>query len=99
MDLKHSLIWENWIDHLENRPDSEAIIHISFDEEPYIWTFKSLFESAINFAAFFKKQGLKRGEVCVIIMRHNKYFYPIYIGASLVGAVTTVLAYKNPKLH
>ncbi len=99
MEREVNLIWEKWIEHFDHKPDDKAIVHITFDEKPYIWTYKSLLENAVIVAKYLKQKGIKRGDVCGIIMRHNKYFYPIYLGASLLGTVTTVLAYKNPKLH
>ncbi len=99
MNKEANLIWEKWIGHLEHKPDEDAIIHIAFDQEPYHWTYKTLIESALRVTLYLQDKGVKRGDVCGIILRHNKYFYPIYLGASLLGTITTVLAYKNPKLH
>jgi fatty-acyl-CoA synthase len=94
-----NLIWEKWLEHLESKPEAQAIVHITFDKKPYVWTYKSLFECAIQMMKYLKQNGVKQGDVCGIIMKHNKYFYPTYLGASILGSVTTVLAYKNPKLH
>ncbi|MFD0749645.1 AMP-binding protein [Mucilaginibacter calamicampi] len=93
------LIWNKWLDHFYNKPDDEAIIHITFDEEPYIWTYRSLIMSALHFMTLLKNKGVKQGDVCGLVFQHNIYFYPLYLGASMLGAVTTVLAYKNSRLH
>ena len=47
----------------------------------------------------FLEIGIKRGEVCAIILRHNPEFYPIYLGIAGIGALPAVLAYPNPRLH
>jgi len=38
-------------------------------------------------------------EVCALIVRHNKYFYPLYMGITCLGALPAVLAYPNGRLH
>lgn len=34
-----------------------------------------------------------------MIIRHNPEFYPLYLGIVGIGALPTVLAYPNPRLH
>ena len=91
--------WDRWVENAEKYPDKDAIIHWVAGEEPFRWTFASILEAAESFAVGLKKRGVQRGDVCATVIRHNKYFYPIYLGISSIGAIPAVLAYPNPRLH
>ena len=45
------------------------------------------------------ERDIGKGDVCAIIMRHNKILYPLYLATVCVGAIPAVLAYPNPRLH
>jgi fatty-acyl-CoA synthase len=92
-------LWQQWKKNAERIPDREAIVHWVADEEPVRWTFKSLVETAKKFSVQIRKAGIKKGNVCAIVMRHNPFFYPLYMGISRAGALPAVLAYPNPRLH
>jgi fatty-acyl-CoA synthase len=92
-------IHERWIKNVENFPHRDAIIYWKACEEPYRWTFSSLLSASVKYILLLREAGLKRGEVCGLIFRHNKDFYPLYIAVSLAGAIPSVLAYPNPRLH
>ncbi len=96
---ENELVPERWYRNAELNPDKDAIVHYTAGEEPFRWTYSDLISHAEKFAAALKKRDIKRGDVCAIIIRHNKYFYPIYMGISLIGAIPAVLAYPNPRLH
>ena len=55
--------------------------------------------AAAGYAAHLLERGVKRGDVCAIIIRHHRELYPIYLAVSLIGALPAVLAYPNPRLH
>ena len=92
-------LWERWQSIADKTPEKEAIIHWTAGEEPFRWTFGDLVETANKFSLALKKNGIKRGEVCAIILNHNPMFYPLYMGISGAGALPAVLAYPNPRLH
>lgn len=92
-------LWQRWQQNADKYPDKAAIIHWVGGEEPYVWTFSALVETADKFSVALKQNGIKRGEVCAIIIRHHPLFYPIYLGISGAGALPAVLAYPNPRLH
>ena len=92
-------LWERWQRNAERNPDREAIVHWGAGEEPIRWTYKNLIETAKKFSVKIKEAGIKKGDVCAIIMRHNPFFYPLYLGISRAGALPAVLAYPNPRLH
>ncbi|MCH8943032.1 MAG: AMP-binding protein [Bacteroidetes bacterium] len=91
--------WDRWVENAKKYPDKEAIIHWVAGEEPFRWTFSSLLNAAESFAVGLKKKGVQRGDVCATVIRHNKYFYPIYLSISSIGAIPAILAYPNPRLH
>ena len=95
----NNIVWRKWQSNAEKTPDKEAIVHWSIEEEPYRWSFSKLLEKAESFGAGLKASGIKAGDVCAIIIRHNKNFYPIYLAVSCIGAIPAVLAYPNARLH
>jgi len=55
--------------------------------------------TAFRYALRLREHGVGKGDVCAIIIRHHKNFYPIYIAVSYLGALPAVLAYPNQRLH
>ena len=92
-------LWERWQRNAQRNPDREAIVHCVAGEEPTRWTYKNLIETAKKFSVKIREAGIKKGDVCAIVMHHNPMFYPLYIGISRAGALPAVLAYPNPRLH
>ncbi|MCF6268123.1 MAG: AMP-binding protein [Melioribacteraceae bacterium] len=97
--LQGETLWERWQYFAQTTPDKEAIIHWRAVEEPVRWTYSSLLETANKFSAYLKNIGVKKGDVCALIIRHDPYFYPLYLGITGIGALPSVLAYPNPRLH
>lgn len=95
----HELVWNKWCRNADEYPNIDAIIHWVAGEEPFRWTFSELIESAELFSLLLHKAGIKDGEVCALIIRHNPNFYPLYMAISNIGAIPAVLAYPNPRLH
>ena len=96
---KSEIVWKRWFENALKFPNKEAIIHWVAGEEPYRWTFTSLISKAQQYSFLLKENGIKRGEVCALIIRHNPNFYPLYMAVSSLGAIPAVLAYPNPRLH
>jgi acyl-CoA synthetase (AMP-forming)/AMP-acid ligase II len=95
----NEIIWQRWERNAANNPDKDAIIHWIAGKEPYRWTFSTLLEKAKVYAVLLKNFGIKRDEVCAIILKHHQDLYPLYMGISAIGAIPAVLAYLNPRLH
>jgi len=94
-----SLVWERWCSNAEKYPNKDAIVHWVAGEKPYRWTFKRLLHTSAAIAALLRRNGVRNGEVCAIIIKHNPYFYPLYLAVSAIGAIPAVLAYPNARLH
>jgi fatty-acyl-CoA synthase len=92
-------VWNHWVAHRENHPDREAVVHWVAGEPPVRWTWKELFLEASSFSLRLTNMGIGNGDVCALIIRHNRFFYPLYMAVSSIGAIPSVLAYPNPRLH
>jgi acyl-CoA synthetase (AMP-forming)/AMP-acid ligase II len=92
-------LWKRWKLNSERNPDRDAIVHWVAGQEPFRWTYKNLIDSAKRFSVKIRELGIKPGEVCATIIRHNPKFYPLYLGISRAAALPAVLAYPNPRLH
>lgn len=97
--LENKSIWHRWTSIAEIDPEKEAIIHYKADQEPIRWTYSALLKRADFYSKCFLSLGIKSGDVCAIILHHNKEFYPIYLGIVGIGALPAVLAYPNARLH
>jgi fatty-acyl-CoA synthase len=96
---ENDVIWNRWYKNAERAPDRDAIIHWVAGEEPFRWTFSALIDTAEGLAATLVERDIGKGDVCAIIMRHNRILYPLYLAIVCVGAIPAVLAYPNPRLH
>ena len=96
---ENEVIWSRWYKNAERAPDRDAIIHWVAGEEPFRWTFSALIDTAEGLAATLVEHDIGEGDVCAIIMRHNKIMYPLYLAIVCVGAIPAILAYPNPRLH
>lgn len=92
-------LWERWEFFARTQPDKTAVVHWKTDGVSFRWTYKYLMEVANKYSARLKQLGVKKGDVCAIIIRHNPLFYPLYLGISGIGALPAVLSYPNPRLH
>jgi acyl-CoA synthetase (AMP-forming)/AMP-acid ligase II len=93
------LLWDRWCRWADERPEHEAIVHWTAEAAPFRWTWRALLEEAEHFANRLAAAGIGAGEVCAVIARHHAHFYPLYLGISALGAIPSVLAYPNPRLH
>jgi fatty-acyl-CoA synthase len=93
------LAWTRWCRNAEKHPDRDAIVHWVAGEEPYRWTFAGLISAAESLSVSLIENGIKKGDVCAIIIRHNKDLYPLYCAIDNVGAIPAILAYPNPRIH
>lgn len=92
-------LWDRWRHWAAVKGDEEAIVHWTAGQEPHRWTWSALIDAACAYADGLAAAGVKAGEVCALIVRHNPLFYPAYLGVSALGAIPSVLAYPNPRLH
>src|SRR5713226_3697680 len=92
-------IWHRWFENADKSPNSVAIVHWRAGETPFRWTWGRLIHTAKLYSVALTSRGIKRGDVCAIISRHNPLLYPVYLGCVCAGAIPAILAYPNPRLH
>ncbi len=92
-------VWGRWAANSENFPDRVAIVHWVAGEPPFRWTWKELLLAASSLSFRLAELGVREGDVCALMIRHNRHFYPLYMAVSRIGAIPSVLAYPNPRLH
>src|ERR1700730_13121074 len=96
---ENEVLWNRWYKNAERAPDREAIIHWVAGEQPFRGTFSVLIDAAEDMTAMLIEHHVSEGDVCAIIMRHNRVLYPLYLAMVCVGAIPAILAYPNPRLH
>jgi len=99
IDANSKTLWNRWEYFARTQPDKTAIVNWQTDGVSFRWSYKQLLEMADRYSARLKQIGVKKGDVCAIVIRHNSLFYPLYLGISGIGALPAVLAYPNPRLH
>ena len=99
IETEYETAWSRWCKNAAERPNSEAIIHLSVGEAPFRWTFSTLLAAAKEYASCLVERGVRRGDVCAIILHHNSQLYPLYLAVCAAGAIPAILAYPNPRLH
>jgi fatty-acyl-CoA synthase len=97
--IEHETAWSRWCKHAAECPNSDAIIHWNLGEAPFRWTFSTLLAASEQYASCLVEQGVRRGDVCAIILHHNIQLYPLYLAVCATGAIPAILAYPNPRLH
>ncbi|MBF0216886.1 MAG: AMP-binding protein [Candidatus Omnitrophica bacterium] len=97
--MRDKLVYHCWQNHAIRYPGNEAIVHWDALGEPFRWTYGSLLDVSDTIACSLIRSGIETGDVCALILRHNKFFYPTYLAIAAIGAIPAVLAYPNARLH
>jgi fatty-acyl-CoA synthase len=97
--MQDELLWSRWLSNARCTPDREAIVHWVAGEAPFRWTWRDLVDHASRFGRALREAGVRPGDVCATILRHQQMFYPLYMGITAIGAIPSVLAYPNSRLH
>lgn len=97
--MTEETLWQIWCKNAAEYPNREAIIHWTVGEQPVRWLWADLIRRARSFGHRLYNKGIRPGDVCALLIRHNPDFYPLYMGIEAIGAIPAVLAYPNPRLH
>ena len=92
-------LWDRWARWAQERGSRDAVVHWTAGEEPRRYTWSALVAAAAHEAAALAAAGVRQGDVCALVVRHHPRFYPLYMGISAIGAIPSVLAYPNARLH
>ena len=75
------------VDYLaEKRPDAKALVWCNDNDEEITFTFKDIKERSDRAAAFFMKQGIKRGDFVMLILQRRYEFWINIIALHKIGA-------------
>lgn len=96
---KYRYVWDAWLQHRRSSPNSVAIIHWEFDREPTRITWGTLLDRAEFYSRVFFDAGVRSGDVCGIMVQHTPEFHSLYMGICAIGAVPSVLAWPNSRIH
>src|SRR5579884_2658936 len=75
VEIEHETAWARWRKNAAERPNDEAIIHWMAGAAPFRWTFSNLLAAAEQYASSLVQRGVRRGDVCAIILHHNIQLY------------------------
>ncbi len=92
-------LWDAWARRAAEAPHADAVVHWVAGEPPRRWARAALLERALRYTAALRMSGVRAGEVCALVLRHDPDFYPLYAAVVALGAIPAVLAYPNPRLH
>jgi fatty-acyl-CoA synthase len=88
-----------WAHHARTRRDAIAVSHWSDGAIVHRYTWGTLFDDARCAAAWLRALGVKPGQVCALLLPPSPQFFAIYMGVMLTGALPSVIAYPNERLH
>jgi fatty-acyl-CoA synthase len=92
-------LWDRWRRWACEKGDACAVVHWTAGQDPRRWTWSALLDAASRYAVALASACVGPGDVCALILRHHPEFYPLYMGVVALGAVPSVLAYPNARLH
>lgn len=92
-------VWQRWAQNAVRDPERTAVVHWCADSPSTVWRWAALVDEARRAGAYLRNCGVRPGEVCALIVRHHPRFYPLYMGVAAAGALPSVLAYPNARLH
>lgn len=88
-----------WRTHAERQPNALAVSHWADGAVTHRYTWRALFDEALQVASWLDSLGVRRGDVCALLLKPDAQFYPLYMGVVLAGAIPSVMAYPNERLH
>ncbi len=71
----------------ERYPDKNAMIWLSREKEEKVFTFRDIQEESNRAANLFKKHGIKKGDVVMLILKRHYQFWPIIVALHKIGAI------------
>jgi len=79
-----------------SNPDRIACTFISSGRAEAI-TFGELYRRSLAYAAQFSEQGVKPGDLILVILQHTPHLFYSYLGAILAGAIPSFMPFPSPK--
>ena len=79
-------------------PDKTSIILQFAGQEDKTITYRDLIQGANRYASTYAKQGIKKGEVIILILQHGEDLVYSFWGAILHGAIPSIMPFLTEKL-
>jgi fatty-acyl-CoA synthase len=86
------------LNHAERAPERTCVQTFSRRSQPQRRTFEQIAGGASSAASFYREQGLRAGDVVVLIGTHHIDFYAAWLGCVWLGAIPTVLAEPSVRI-
>jgi fatty-acyl-CoA synthase len=90
--MPHEDIVSQVLQHAERGAERICVQTFSRRNKPQSRTFGQVADGAARAAAFYREQGLRAGDVVVLVGTHHIDFYAAWLGCVWLGAIPTVLA-------
>ena len=88
-----------WADNARRLGDAPAVSHWADGKITHRYSWRTLFDEARQVASWLRSFGVTKGQVCALLLRPDPVFHPLYMGVVLAGAIPSVIAYPNERLH
>lgn len=88
-----------WRAHARTHPSRLAVSHWHEGAITHRYTWGALYDDARRAARWLQQTGVQPGQVCALILPPEPRFFALYMGTMLLGAIPSVLAYPNERLH
>lgn len=99
LQLPNATLPAVWAENARRLCDALAVSHWADGKVIHRYTWRALFDEARQVASWLRTLGVARGQVCAMLLRPDSTFYPLYMGVVLAGAIPSVVAYPNERLH
>ena len=72
----------------ERYADQKAMIWLSRDKDEKVFSFSDISKESARAANLFKRHGIKKGDVVMLILKRHHQFWPIIVALHKIGAIT-----------
>src|SRR5215203_1107915 len=75
-----------WIErNVREQPEDKAAVYVFPGQDSVTWTWRRLWNAALSYRHRLSAEGVRAGEVCALILRHDERFVPLYLGVALAA--------------
>ena len=83
-------------DHARNQPDAVFCTFLCGSTVEEI-TFADLFRRSLAYTAAYRKAGIGRGDLVLVVLKHTPHLFYSYLGALFAGAIPSFMPFPSPK--
>lgn len=86
------------LERAQRRPDDPALVFISEDGSRELMTNSQVHGHAAAYAQALQSLGIRKGDLVILVLRHQRELIPAFWGAMYLGAVPSIFPYLTEKL-